>query len=412
MSARPQGAARDCILFSSADWYTPYWTNKQHTAERLGALGWRVLYVETIGLRAPNLGSGRDWSRLWRRLLRGLRSLIAGPAAATSRGVHVLSPLALPFGHGRPLVRRFNQALLRAGLGRFMRAQGFRRPVLWTYHPFMLDAVSGFDAGPLVYHCVDDLGEVPGVDAAAFAVAERRLLEKCDAVFATSRPLEERCRAVNANTHYLPNVADADHFGAALDHGPLPDDMAAIPAPRIVYHGVLSDYKLDFALLDEIARAHADWHLVLIGEEREGQANERLRALSGRANVHRLGRKDYARLPDYLRGADVGMLPTLVNAYTRAMFPMKFYEYLAAGVPVVSTPLAFTEERRAGLEVGGDAASFAAAVARQLARGRLDADEARAAVGDNLWEARLDKMLHIVAHADQTGAPPGGGASA
>jgi hypothetical protein len=85
---------------------------------------------------------------------------------------------------------------------------------------------------------------------------------------------------------------------------------------------------------------------------------------------------------------------------------MKFYEYLAAGVPVVSTPLAFTLEPRDGLEVGADEAGFIAAVERQLRRGRLGADAARAAVGDNVWEARLDKMLHILDAADHTAARP------
>ena len=91
----------------------------------------------------------------------------------------------------------------------------------------------------------------------------------------------------------------------------------------------------------------------------------------------------------------VGVLPTLLNEYTRSMFPMKFYEYLAAGLPVVSTPLDFAKEPRAGLEVGGDADAFIAAIEKQLARGKLTASEAVAAVGENTWERRLDKMLAI-----------------
>ena len=104
-----------------------------------------------------------------------------------------------------------------------------------------------------------------------------------------------------------------------------------------------------------------------------------------------------------MRGMQVGVLPTLLNEYTRSMFPMKFYEFLAAGLPVVSTPLDFAKEPRAGLEVGGDLEAFIAAIEKQLARGKLSADESRAAVGDNTWERRLDKMLQITFHGRESG---------
>lgn len=70
---------RDCVMFSTADWDEPYWTNKQHTASLLASRGWRVLYVESVGFRSPKVGSGRDWARLWRRLWRGVQSLVLGP---------------------------------------------------------------------------------------------------------------------------------------------------------------------------------------------------------------------------------------------------------------------------------------------------------------------------------------------
>jgi glycosyltransferase involved in cell wall biosynthesis len=92
---------------------------------------------------------------------------------------------------------------------------------------------------------------------------------------------------------------------------------------------------------------------------------------------------------------NVGVLPTLLNDYTRSMFPMKFFEYLAAGLPVVSTPLDFAKEPRAGLQVGGDASEFIAAIEKQLARGKLAPQEAKDAVGPNTWEQRLNKMLSI-----------------
>ena len=387
-------SGRDCVLFSTADWDEPYWTNKQHTASILAARGWRVLYVESVGFRSPKVGSGRDWARLWRRLWRGMQSLVLGPPRRAAN-IWVLSPLMVPAKHHWPIVRALNQTLLRWSVVRFTKSHRFVEPVVWTYHPFMLDAVETLARGPLVYHCVDDIAAIPGVDVAAFGNAQKALLAQCEAVFTTAMSLREQCLLDNPNTYYFGNVVDAEHFGQAFETGPVSPELVAIPEPRLVYHGVLSDFKIDFPLVLKTAQARPEWHWVIIGEQREGQRSELLAQLALLPNVHLLGYRSYQSLPQYLRAMQVGVLPTLLNEYTRSMFPMKFYEYLAAGLPVVSTPLDFAKEPRPGLEVGGDVEAFVSAIETQLRRGKLTVEQARVAVGDNTWQRRLDKMLAI-----------------
>lgn len=384
---------RDCVLFSTADWRAPYWTNKQHTARQLAATGRRVLYVESIGLRTPG-ANARDFKRLWLRLRRGL-----APVREVEPGVWLLSPLAVPFKQHWAAVRLLNQGLLALRIRWAMLRIGMRRPLVWTYHPFMLQALDLLPHRGLVYHCVDDLAAVPGIPAEPFRAEERKLLARCDAVFVTSAALLGLCKPHNPHTWYFPNVVDAEHFGKALQPGPIPEDLARIPEPRLAYIGALSDYKVDFALLHACASAHPEWQWVLIGEEREGQHDPSLAAMLALPNVHLLGHRDYARLPDYLRGISVGLLPTLVNEYTRSMFPMKYFEYIAAGRRVVSTPLEFTRHEGTALEIGGEDEAFAGAIARSLTRPRLSATEADAAVGDNTWAVRLDKMIALVATA-------------
>lgn len=397
-TARPP--AGDCLLLATADWDTPYWTNKQHTAAHLAQAGWRVLYVESIGLRAPKIGSGTDWARIARRLWRGLR----GPSRVDDH-LWVFSPLVIPFRHDHPAIRWLNRALLGGTLRRFLKRHGFQRPMVWTYHPYVLDLLDQLHAdaatvtGPLVYHCVDDLSAIPGIDADAFNAEERRLLQRADHVFTTSAALHAKCAAHHPRVHDFPNVVDLDHFGQARRPGTLPAELQAIPSPRLAYVGALSDFKVDFPLLEQVAIAHPQWQMVLIGEEREGQADPRLASLAQLPNVHRLGHRPYQRLPDYLRGMDVGLLPTRINDYTRSMFPMKYFEYLAAGMPVVSTPLEFTRRHAQGLAIGADAAGFAEAIAAQMRRGRLTDAEVAAFVGENTWSHRLDKMLsHVAGH--------------
>jgi glycosyltransferase involved in cell wall biosynthesis len=377
----------DCILFSTADWDAPSWTNSQHTAVHLAKLGFRVLYVESIGLRAPTMNR-KDLTRIWKRLKRG----ISAPRKVEER-IWVFSPLVIPFKHDRPIIRRLNQGILAWKLKKFIRNYGLRRPIVWVYHPFVLDALRSISYQKLIYHCVDDLSAVPGIDSVAFKNQERQLLERCDTVFVTTDLLYQRCVRWNKRTYQFPNVVDLSHFSQARQAGQVLPQLAAIPHPRIGYIGVLSDYKIDFELIFTLAVQHTSWHWILIGEEREGQQSALVAQLRLLSNIHFFRHQPYALLPNYLRELDVGILPSLLNEYTRAMFPMKYFEFLAAGLPIVATPLEFTRTYTAGLIIGSTASAFAEGIRRQLQRGRFTDQEVKEFVGENTWEIRLQKML-------------------
>jgi glycosyltransferase involved in cell wall biosynthesis len=386
----------DFIILSTADWFTRYWTNKQHTALTLAARGYRVLYVETPGIRRPRLGNRRDVGRLWRRLVSGLRQLAFGPRQVRDN-VWVLSPLALPLKQDLPAVKWLNEGFLKFSLRRFVKGRRFEGAQVWSYHPFMLDALASMKLGTLSYHCVDDLAAVPGVDAAVFREAEDRMLRHAEVVFATAPALEERCRAINHNVHLVSNVVDPAHFGTALDAGREPADLAPISRPRLGFHGMLSEFKIDIELLAAVAEARPGWQIVLVGDVRDGTSGTAFDALRGRPNVHFLGGRDYRDLPPYLRGFDVGLLPSRINAYTSAMYPMKYFEYLAAGVPVAATALPALDASGGAVAMGETPEAFVAAVETQLRRGRLSRSEAIAAVGDHTWDARLTRMLESIA---------------
>jgi len=119
----------------------------------------------------------------------------------------------------------------------------------------------------------------------------------------------------------------------------VPAELAALPAPRIGFVGAISAYKLDLTLLETLARRHPHWSFVLIGPVGEGDPSTDVAALAALGNVHLLGTRPYNALPAYLKGLDLGLLPLRLTPYTQAMFPMKFFEYLAAGLPVVATAI-------------------------------------------------------------------------
>jgi glycosyltransferase involved in cell wall biosynthesis len=376
-------SGRDIACLGFGEWDAELWTNQQHLMARLARSN-RVLFLESLGLRQPRL-AGRDLRRMARRVERAA----AGPRAVD--GLQVLSPLVIPL-HGRPRIRTLNAALLRAQVGRAARSLGFERPLLWSYVPQAEWLVDTLQPSAIVYHCVDDIAAQKGVRAAAFRTAEARFAARADLVLASAPALAERMRTLNDNVFYAPNVADTDRFATALEPGPVDAALAALPRPRIVFTGAVVATKLDLDLLGGVARARPDWSIALVGPVGAGDPRTDISPLRRLPNVHLLGSRPYSALPEVLRGADAALVPYAINDLTRSVFPMKVFEYLAAGLPVVTTPLpalAGTD----GVAVAADAPSMIAAVERALAEDGPERRRARsAAVRDNSWDARLDEI--------------------
>ena len=381
--------SREIVLFSTADWDHPFWTNKQPVALHLAERGFRVLYVESLGLRRPTAGS-RDLKRIVGRVARAAR----GPRRVRDN-VWVVSPLAIPW-HASRVARRVNDWLLERWLARQCRRLDFGSPIVWTYNPLVGSLASRLGASLLVYHCVDDLSAAPHMPQLAIHEAERDLVRAADVVFTTSSALDARCRDWNpAATQFLPTVADYDHFSQAREPGPIPDDLASIPRPRVGFVGALSTYKVDFELIAAIARSRPEWHWVLIGQVGEGQPETTIEVLR-LPNIHLLGPRDYARLPAYLRGFDVATIPARANPYTAAMFPMKFFEYLAAGLAVVACHVPAIVPFSGACELVDSQSQFMSAIERILAGQRPDREHCLQLARQYTWQWRMDEMLAVL----------------
>ena len=376
-------AGRDIVCLGFGEWDAELWTNQQHLMSRLASSN-RVLFLESLGLRQPRL-AGRDLRRMARRVERAA----AGPRAVD--GLHVLSPLVIPL-HGRPRIRTLNAGLLRGQVGRAAHSLGFERPLLWSYVPQADWLVDTLQPSANVYHCVDVIAAQKGVAAAAFRGAEAHFAAQADLVLASAPALAERMRTLNERVFYAPNVADTDRFATALEDGPTDAAMAALPRPRIVFTGAVVATKLDLALLEGVARARPEWTIALVGPIGAGDPRTDISALERLPNVHLLGARPYSALPEVLRGAEVALVPYAINDLTRSVFPMKVYEYLAAGLPVVTTPLPALAQTT-GVIVAADARATVAAIERALAEDGVPARRARsAAVRGNSWDARLDEI--------------------
>jgi len=378
---------RDIVCVGFADWDTELRTNQHHLMSRL-ARDNRVLFVESLGLRRPGLSS-RDLSRIVRRVVNGLKP----PRAAD--GLHVLSPLVIPL-HRYGFVRAVNRRLLPFLVRRAVRRLGMNAPILWAYVPQAEVLVESLRPSQIVYHCVDDMAAQKGIDGPSFRAAEARFAASADLVFASSAPLAERLAEVSDHVVAMTNVADTERFAGALENGPVDPAIAALPRPRIVFTGAIVRTKLNFELLVALARARPDWSIALVGPIGPGDPSTDVSALRREPNVHLLGKRRYEELPDVLRGADAALIPYDINELTASIFPMKVYEYLAAGLPVVTTPLPSLAGVE-GIVTAADAEATVAALEELL---QADGPEARAdrsrLAESHSWENRLDEIAEAL----------------
>ena len=376
------GTQRDILMFSTADWDHPYWTNKQHMAVMFARHGYRVLYVESLGLRRPTVCAS-DMRRIAGRLLRAVprrRRLMPG--------VWGISPLVLPF--SAPAAQTLNRSLLTMMIRWHLRSLGMKRPLIWTYNPTIAKLCASLPRCGIVYHCVDDLGGSPGIDAGAIERGQAALAEVADICFVTSRPLQASLSNMFSKTVYEPNVCDPEFFVTARSGLGEPVELRGIPRPRALFIGALSEYKVDFDLLRETARRLSGVHFILVGPVGEGQPGTCRPPIL--PNVHLMGPKPYKMLPQLMAHADVAILPVPRNRYADSMFPMKFFEYLSAGLPVVGTSIPALEEFGDLFFVARTAQDFAREISRVLAGERRDAEKIGEACRKHSWEARFLRM--------------------
>jgi glycosyltransferase involved in cell wall biosynthesis len=260
---------------------------------------------------------------------------ILGPAEAgwldISRrecGVWVVVP-HLPEGLGEARMITLQQQLLDQ---LFVEAQ-IQAPILWYYTPMAVPFTFHWNASAVVYDCMDELSAFKGAHPELQA-REAHLFKLADLVFTGGLSLYEAKQHQHANVYPFPSSIDSAHFAQARNLLEEPRDQALIPHPRLGFYGVI-DERMDLALLDGIAEAKPDWHLVIIGPVVKIDSA----LLPNHPNIHYLGSKSYQELPSYLAGWDVALLPFACNESTRFISPTKTPEYLAGGKPVVSTSI-------------------------------------------------------------------------
>jgi glycosyltransferase involved in cell wall biosynthesis len=210
-------------------------------------------------------------------------------------------------------------------------ASGLR--IFWYYTPMAMAFTSHLDCDLCVYDNMDELSLFRGASRELLDL-ENTLFARADLVFTGGMSLYEAKRHRHRSVHGFPSSIEFDHFVKARSVRTDPPDQAAIPGPRLGFFGVV-DERMDLELLEQVAELRPQWQFVMIGPVVKIDPA----TLPRRDNIHWLGPKDYKALPDYLAGWDIGFMNFALNEATRFISPTKTPEFLAAGVPVVSTPI-------------------------------------------------------------------------
>ena len=382
----------DILILSTADWDHPLWTNKQHVAVSLHALGHRIIYVESLGIRTPRLYCGRDVFRILRRLRR-----LLNPLQQRLPGIWVLSPPVLP-GLTEGIGLKFNSFVLAICLSVVRWRLGVRELLLWTFNPLASRYLDLKSFSQTVYHCVDRLQAQPGMPIALLDCAESELCRQVNIVFTTAPFLQKKLAPLNADTYFFGNVADVDHFkSASLGTCSRPTDLPWVRGPMLIFIGAIDAYKLELDQIYELVKRTPEWTYVFIGPIGESDPSTNVELLRTLPNLYLMGSRAYRDLPAYLAYADVALLPLRINDYTCHMYPMKFFEYLASGCPIVGTAIpSLYEQADVASLCKPTAVEFEKAIRRVL-HGDVPSLESRLARANlNTYKRRTAAMLRLL----------------
>jgi glycosyltransferase involved in cell wall biosynthesis len=342
-----------------------------------------VLYVNSIGMRFPQLREGATFVTRIRRKLRSMRRGVV----RVRDGFHVYSPVSVP---GR-LAQKLSTPVLAGQVRHAMQRLGFQRPLLWISNPVAWEVAGRLGEAGVVYCRTDRYETFPGVDPDRIAAYDRALKRNADlSVFCATSLLEAEKRECR-NAAFVDHGVDFDAF-ARGGAQPEPEDLRAIPHPRVGFIGSIDAHTFDPQLFAEVVDRLPGHQFVMVG------ATTLPPDWLVRPHVHFLGQRNYEEVCRYAGHCDVLVMPWNRSEWIRACNPIKLKEYLATGLPIVTTW--FDELRRyeGHVEVARDADAFAAAI-----RGALDrpggGDKRRERVRQETWTHQADRALALIRSA-------------
>ena len=359
------------ICFGGVDWW--YHNRGHYDLQIMRELGRSlpVLYVNSIGMKTPQVSEG---GMFFRRVMRKLRSLRRG-LNRIDDGFYVYSARTPP---GPSLVSSFFARRLAAQVNRCARRVGIHYPLLWVACPPAAYVLEQIPHAGLVYQRTDRMEEFSGVDRELIAGLDQQLKARADVtVFCATELYQaeaDQCR----KAAFVDHGVDFERFATAGKANVSPDDVLDIPRPRVGFVGGIDAHTFDADLFTDVARELPDYQFVLVGAS--SLPSDRLTL----PNVHQLGQRPYESVPAYMAACDCLIMPWNRNEWIRACNPVKLKEYLATGRPVVSTPFPELAGYLGHVREAETAQAFALAI-REAVTEAGDPEHRRSRVHNHTW---------------------------
>lgn len=383
------------VYFGPEKW-EGMWRNRHHLMSRFSEHN-RVLYVEpALGFRKlrhylNNVNKTADFS-----------TLFSGKDLITrlSKNMHIYhSPLYIPI-FGRFPLSKFSLFVWLKQLMRTLSKLEMKNPIIWLSRPNMYQYLKVLNEKMSIYHVVDEYlayGNPLNSIKSSVSMMENNLIKAVDAVVVVSNALYESKSLLGVPTYVVQNGVDTNAYNDALaDNSSKAQDLNSITGFLIGYSGLISG-RLNLSLLYRIAAERPDYSIILMGQVNKRGYEEEFQKLERMPNIYFIGSKPIETVPYYIKAFDVCLVPYAINEETRNLDALKFYDYLAAGKPVVTTNIPAVKQFSDVSYISNSDSEFLNKIHLALSENTpFLSDKRKKFASANTWDLRVEQLSNII----------------
>ena len=377
---------RDIIIFAD-DWGW-YPSTIQYIGKILAKYN-RIFWIGSLGLRKPKF----HFYDMRRFIVKGIKIIFNKSIKKNPSSIILIHPPVLPF-HDYKIIRRYNNYILKKTISKKVKHYDIKNPILITTTPIIPELIGKLGETSSYYICLDDFTKFDGAFK-CIGNLEKELLNNVYACFAVSNSLMQSRKPASGNVFFLPQGVDTDHFQQI--NNKIPDKIRDIKNPIVGYFGLLASY-IDLDLIVDCAKAYPDFSFVILG-----RYNVDISILNNLENIHYLGEVPYNNLPSYAKYFDVGIIPFKINELTIVSNPLKLLEYLALGIPVVSTKLPEVEKFKDNVFIAENNKQFIELLSEAVKDNQNDKKESRKKIAEKYsWYTITCNLSNIIENIEKS----------